>query len=370
MATLRVLSSVDDIGAAEWNAAVDRLGGSIHHRHEWLRALERGGAVDVEPRHAVLMDGGRVTALVPCYRTRRCPKLEMFLRYYVSSPLAGAPLPVVHSMYGQTSEVLAGSAADAERLVTELERLAAADPEPAPLTFPLVPADAPLLPLLAARGYATGLLSCTNLLAVRWSTFADYLADRPSAKRRNILRGLRRSEQAGVAVAVRRGAEAADLDLLAELTAATARHHGSPLFFDRRFLTAIATELAAAVVMFTVRAAGAVLLSCLAVEHAGELTPWCVGLDYAGLDRFDHYNYLYAALIRHAIESGLSTVNFGRSTYVIKRKFGCRQRPVYAAVGGLGTPASGAAEWIAATDRHARAELAAVGLPQPAGRAA
>jgi predicted N-acyltransferase len=228
----------------------------------------------------------------------------------------------------------------------------------------LVPGGDPLLPLLADRGYQVGLLSCTNLLAVRWPSFSAYLADRSSAKRRNILRGLHRSEQAGVAVAIRRGAAVgADLGLLAALAAGTAAHHGSPLFFDERFLTGILHELGEAVVVFTVRAGDVPLLACLALEHAGELTPWCVGLDYAGLDTFDQYNFLYAALIRHAIDSGLVSVNFGRSTYVIKRKFGCVQRPVRLAV----RPAAGTAEWVRDIDQRARTELAAVGLP---GRAA
>ncbi len=354
---VRILAAVEEVPAAAWNEAADRLGGQVHHRHEWLRALERAGPVDADPRHAVLTDDtGRITGLAPCYLTRACPKLDMFRRHYLHSPLAAEPLGVVHSMYGQTSQVLAAGPADRERLVAALEEAV-----PAPLAFPLVAAGDPLLGLLTDRGYQVGLLSCTNLLAVRWPSFAAYLADRPSAKRQNILRGLRRSERAGVTVAVRRGAEAtADLGQLATLVAGTAAHHGSPLFFDERFLAGILRELGDAAVVFTVRAGSAPLLSCLALEHAGELTPWCVGLDYAELATFDHYNFLYATLVRHAIEARLASVNFGRSTYVIKRKFGCRQRPVQLAV----WPAPGTATWVREIDRRARAELAAVGLSE------
>ena len=356
---VRILSAVDELPAASWNDAVDRLGGQVHHRHEWLTALERSGPVDVEPRHAALTDAaGRLVGLAPCYLTRSCPKLDMFRRHYLTSPLGAEPLAVVHSMYGQTSQVLAATEAEREQLVAALE-----DAVDAPLAFPLVPAGDPLLPLLADRGYDIGLLSCTNLLPVRWPSFQAYLADRPSAKRHNISRGLRRSDEAGVWLTVRRGAAAgADLELLAGLAAGTAAHHGSPVFFDERFLTGIVRELGEAVVVFTVRAGAAPLLSCLALEHAGELSPWCVGLEYSGLDTFDHYNYLYAALIRHAIEIGLASVNFGRSTYLIKRKFGCLQRPVRIAV----RPAAGTADWVRDIDERARAELAALGLSERA----
>lgn len=356
---VRILPTVDALPRDVWNEGVGRLGGQVHHRHEWLRALEQSGPVDAEPRHAVLVDGaGRLIGLAPCYLTRSCPKLEMFRRHYLTSPLADGPLAVVHSMYGQTSQVLASTPADRMRLVAALEEAVQA-----PLAFPLVPDGDLLLALLAERGYHIGLLSCTNLLAIQWPNFPAYLAGRPSAKRQNILRGLRRSEEAGVALTVRRGAAAAaDLDLLAALVARTAAHHGSPLFFDGRFLAGILRELSEAVLVFTVRAGAVPLLSCLALEHSGELSPWCVGLDYSGLDTFDQYNYLYAALIRYAIAAGLSSVNFGRSTYLIKRKFGCAQRPVRIAV----RPAPGTAEWVHGIDERARAELAALGLPERA----
>lgn len=361
---MRVVGSVDDVDAEAWDEAVDRLGGSVYHRHGWLRALERGGVVDAAARHIVVTDGAdRVIALAPCYLTRRCPKLEMFRQHYVTSPLAGTPTAVVHSMYAQTSEILAESETTRTTILDELERLCRTGPVEQPLLFPLVAAEDPLYPLLASRGYALGLTSCTNLLDVTWDSFDEYLASRPSAKRRNILRGIRRSEDTGVTVAV--GQDGAAIGPLAAMAAQTAEQHRSPVFFDESYLGAIFDNLPTEVVTFTIRAGADLLLTCLALEHAGELTPWCVGLDYSNLNRYDHYNYLYVSLIRHAIKRRLRVVNFGRSTYVIKRKYGCAQRPVFTAVATSAGDQAAARSWVGAIDAHARAELSEVGLPQP-----
>jgi predicted N-acyltransferase len=355
-----LLSSITDIAPEAWNAGVDALGGTVFHRHEWLRALDAGGLIDADAAHAVL--GGREapTGLAPCLITRHCPKLEMFREYYLRSPLAGRPIAVGHSMYAQSSQVLAATDTDRSRLVDALEERALAGGVAEALMFPLVSAGDPLLSVLYERDYAVGLLSCTNVLPVRWPTFDAYLADLTSARRRNIRGTLRTAEREGLVVTIHR--DGSTLDTLAHLVGRTARKHGSPLFFDVRFLRAIVAAMGDRAVTFEVAVGDAVLLSCLALQHKGVLVPWCVGLDYDALNRYDHYNLLYASLVRHAVEEGLREVNFGRSTYRIKRKFGCVQRPVYAAVIGTAAGRADREGWIAAIDERARRELAELKL--------
>jgi hypothetical protein len=348
---------VTDLAADRWNAAVDSLGGSVFLRDEWLRAVAGGGLVDADAAHVVLDADGEITALAACLLTRRCPKLEMFREYYLSSPFAGQTVGVVHSMYAQRSQLLARSEADRARLLTELEDRCL---DAAGLFLPMVAAGDPLLDLVRDRGYAVGLLSCTNVLPVHWASLDEYLASRPSRKRNNIRHVLRTVEREGVTVEIRRDAEA--VDTLARMVERTARRHGSPLFFDGRFLRSVVTALGAKAPVFVVTAGERVLLSCLALHHGGELVPWCIGLDYDALPQYDQYNALYIAIIRYAIEHGVREVNFGRSTYLIKRKFGCVQRPVYAAITGPPHHAADRREWIDAIDRRARQELAEVSL--------
>lgn len=356
--SVKRLETIVDVAPEAWNAAVERLGGAIHHRHEWLAAYEANDIVDVDARHVALVDaGGDIVALAPCYRTRRCPKLDMFRRHYVEADLDGA-MTVVHSMYGQTSEILAPGRDERAWLLDEIEASWSQDGTAA-LAFPLVPIDDPLLPLLKDRGYRIGLLSCTNLLDVEWPSFEAYLAALPRAKRRNVRRATERSEAEGLMAVWDR--DRARLPALAALVAKTAGRHGSPVFFSLSYLEAIVDRLGAAAELVTMSADGRAVLQCLALTDGRELVPWAVGIDYDRLERYDQYNYLYATLVRTAAERRLRRLNLGRSTYLIKRKFGCAQRPVLIAAKARPAAEAGVASWVAAIDARARRELAEVG---------
>jgi predicted N-acyltransferase len=365
---VRFLESIHEIPAGVWNALVDRYGGSVFDRHEVLAALQDAALVQAGPRHAVLQGPHGPMAVAPLLYTESCPKLRMFLSGYVDSGLETVPMLVGHSMYAQSSAVL-GPAGAAESVLAALDGHGEASGAPVVL-FPLVPGEAPLLERLRERGYATGLLSCTNLLPIRWDRFEDYLAWLPSSRRRNVRKAMGRSERAGVVCTVERGG--GDVAQMARLIRATAGHHGSPVFFDEQFLDAVLRRMGAGAVVFTVRAGGRVLLTCLALEGGGELAPWCIGFEYESLEEYGHYNYLYASLVQHAVENRLRLLNLGRSTYYIKRKYGCSLRPVYAAATGAPRLRPALAGWVRAIDAHARRELAAVQLQEPfpdAGRA-
>lgn len=370
---VRFLDSIHDIPPAAWNSLVEEYGGSVFHRHECLAALEDAALVRARPRHAVLESPNGPVAIAPLLDTESCPKLQMFLSGYVDSGLDDIPMLVGHSMYAQSSAVL-GPADGAERLLAALEPRGGPDspdtdrssPDTPVVFFPLVPGDAPLLGRLRERGYATGLLSCTNLLPIRWSSFQEYLAWLPSSRRRNIRKAMGRSERAGVVCTVERGG--GDVEQMARLIRATAAHHGSPLFFDEQFLDAVLRRMGAGAVVFTVHGGGRPLLTCLALEAGGELAPWCIGFEYESLEEYGHYNYLYASLVRHAVENRLRLLNLGRSTYYIKRKYGCSLRPVYAAAAGPLHLRSALHGWVGAIDEHARRELAAVSLAEPDDR--
>lgn len=363
MTMVRVVYDIREVEPVSWDAAVSRYGGSVYHRHAWLRSVEAAAMVDVDARHLVLEAGGRVLGVAPLYLTRRCPKLEMFRRHYVSAGIGDAPMLVGHSMYAQSSDVLAAGERERRLLLREVLALWQAEAADQILAFPLVPGSSPLLADLLQHGFTTGLLSCTNLLDTPWDSFEGYLAHLPKPKRRNIVKGIQRSERAGVTAEVRCGD--ADLDLLASMVRRTAEHHGSPVFFDVGFLAAVVKEFGPAAVTVTVYGRGKPVLTCLVLDTGGEVTPWCIGFDYDSLREFGQYNYLYSELIRYAVENGRRQVNFGRSTYYIKRKYGCRQRPVYAAMAAPPAARRAVETWVSAIDAHARTELSEVGLPAP-----
>lgn len=360
MSGVRLLSSVREVPAEAWNAVVERHGGSAFHRHEWLAALERATLVRATPRHAVVFDGGVPVAVAPMLRTTSCPKLAMFRHGYLRAGIGDAPLLVGHSLYAQSSEIL-GEAAHRRLVLNEVEALVRRGGRTPAALLPLVPGGSELLRELRARGWVTGLLSCTNLLPVEWDSFEHYLDWLPRTRRANVRKARRRSAAAGAQCSVRRGV--GDVAVMAGLIRATAAHHGSPVFFDEQFLGAVLECLGQAAVVFTVRGGGRPILSCLAVDLGGELTPWCIGLDYAALETFGQYNLLYGELVRYAIENRRRVVNFGRSTYYIKRKYGCALRPVYAAATGVAELRGALTGWVGRIDARARRELAAVGDP-------
>lgn len=361
MPDVRFVDSVREVPAAAWNALVERHGGSVFHRHEWLAAIEDAHMVRAAPRHAVITGpDGAPQAVAPLLHTESCPKLEMFRSKYVDAGIGDALL-VGHSLYAQSSEIL-GTAAHRAAVLDAIGELTQSGRAPAAL-LPLVPADTPLLAELRERGWATGLLSCTNMLPVRWNTFEEYLDWLPSGKRKNIRKSAQRSEAAGASCTIEHGG--ADTTAMASLIRSTAEHHGSPLFFDEQFLQTVLDRLGQAAVVFTVHGGGKPVLACLALDAGGELAPWSIGLDYDTLPRYGQYNYLYSQLVRYAIDNKRRIVNFGRSTYYIKRKYGCSLRPVYAAATGTARLRPALAGWIDRIDAHARRELTALGLPQP-----
>ncbi|MDX3074179.1 GNAT family N-acetyltransferase [Streptomyces sp. NPDC088354] len=363
MPDVRFVDSVREVPAAAWNALVERHGGSVFHRHEWLAAIEDADMVRAAPRHAVVTGpDGLPHAVAPLLHTESCPKLEMFRSRYVDAGIAGTALLVGHSLYAQSSEIL-GTAAHRAAVLDAMGDVIGLPGRAPAVLLPLVPGDAPLLGELRDRGWATGLLSCTNMLPVRWDSFEEYLDWLPSSKRKNIRKSMQRSEAAGAVCTVERGG--ADTTAMAALIRSTAEHHGSPLFFDEQFLRTVMDRLGPAAVVFTVYGGGRPVLACLALDAGGELAPWSIGLDYDSLPRYGQYNYLYSQLVRYAVENRRRIVNFGRSTYYIKRKYGCSLRPVYAAATGTEELRPALADWVDRIDTHARAELTAVGLPQP-----
>jgi len=62
--TVRRLDGVEAANENQWNHVVEQADlGSVFHRYEWLRAIERGGSM--EPRHLVVEKKGNPVALFP-----------------------------------------------------------------------------------------------------------------------------------------------------------------------------------------------------------------------------------------------------------------------------------------------------------------
>jgi predicted N-acyltransferase/L-amino acid N-acyltransferase YncA len=80
---VRVLRSIRELDETTWDAVCRETVFS----HGWFRALEESRAVDVEPRHLILEDEGRVVGILPCVIQRGDPYYTVAERLF--GPMAG-----------------------------------------------------------------------------------------------------------------------------------------------------------------------------------------------------------------------------------------------------------------------------------------
>jgi Major Facilitator Superfamily/Acetyltransferase (GNAT) domain len=100
----------------------------------------------------------------------------------------------------------------------------------------------------------------------------------------------------------------------------------------------------------------------LCLRHGSVLYLWAAGLDYATLPELHTYGWLLAESVAHAAATGAAVVDAGRGNYLVKRRLGFTQVPLYS-VCYLASPCPGLAASLAEMSHRITA-----GSPQqPAG---
>jgi hypothetical protein len=146
--------------------------------------------------------------------------------------------------------------------------------------------------------------------------------------RREFGRQWRRANDAGLRLAVLRGAEMLPvLPAFTTLARAAAERHGVALY-DVDVFRAVA------------QVPGAVLLAAehgpdlagafLALRHDHALYLWAAGLDYGSLRDLHTYSWLFAESVKYAAANGLVMIDAGRGNYLVKRRLGFTQVPLHA----------------------------------------
>jgi Acetyltransferase (GNAT) domain len=191
---------------------------------------------------------------------------------------------------------------------------------------------------------------------VRGSVAAFQASIGSGRARKEFGRQQRRADDAGLRLAVLQGAEMTPiLPAFTRLAGAAAARHGVALYGLDVF-QAVA------------QVPGAVLLAAqhgrelaggfLCLRHGGTLYLWAAGLDYATLAELHTYGWLFAESVAYAAATGAVAVDAGRGNYLLKRRLGFTQIPLYS-VCYLTSPDPGRAEALADMGRLIEAGSAA-----------
>jgi predicted N-acyltransferase len=313
----RVLTGIDDIPAAQWNALA--LGGNPFVRHEFLLALERTGCVGAAagwaPHHLILEDGQRLLAALPLYRKSHSWGEFVFdwswaraydqagMRYYpklVSMPpftpatgprLLVAPDAPNNAKAKLTQELL--TLARSARM-SSAHVLFLSDEDRAALMHQV--GDQPFLWRKDCqfhwrnRGYGS---------------FDDFIATFRADKRKKALRERRRVQEGGVTFRTLTGA---DMDqklwnLVFGFSAATFEAHGHEHYLNVEFFRAVSVVMPEAIVVKLAEYQGVPIAT--AIFFRGEKVLygryWGAAANYHSL----HFETCYYQGIEYCIEQGL-----------------------------------------------------------------
>jgi len=163
---------------------------------------------------------------------------------------------------------------------------------------------------------------------VRGSVDAFQGAIHSQKGRREFGRQWRRGTDAGLRLAVRHGAEMLPvLPVFTKLARAAAERHGVALY-DMDVFRAVAQVPGA--VLLAAEHGRDVAGAFLALRHDHALYLWAAGLDYNSMHDLHTYSWLFTESVKYAAANGLIMIDAGRGNYLVKRRMGFTQVPLYA----------------------------------------
>lgn len=333
-----VHDTIDEIGAAEWDAAVgpERL----FQSHAWLRSLEGGALVDCTPKYVVIRDvGGAIVACVAAYLIRT--SLVIFSKGLVKWTVDGIRLLLPRFLRprilecgcplgpGNGISIRPGVAVqDVAPIICEaLDRVAASARAPLIVLRDFLETELKSSAEFEQAGYVRAESLPTMSLNIKWTSYADYLGSMRSRHRQKVRRGLSLARRAGLQVRLV-GEIGGDGALLArqrenvrELATEYSREQVTPIFYAQldRDLGPRARVLE-------------VLRGTTPVGHAllvddGSILRWLsFGRETSGV-RDGAYFLVIASIVELAINEGKSVLDMGTTTHGPKTDFGARMIP-------------------------------------------
>ncbi|MEO7775635.1 MAG: GNAT family N-acetyltransferase [Steroidobacteraceae bacterium] len=250
----RRLSSIDEVGAAQWNAL--DTSGSPFTRHEFLAALERtgcvGGRTGWDPAHLLLSDDAGIAAAIPLYR-----KQHSWGEFVFDFGWAQAYTRHGHDYYPKLLAAIPFTPATGARLLVraDLDRSELAGQLIAALQSDVLEQGLSSAHVLFMTDAERDALEQAGWLLRRdcqfhwhnrgYSDFDAYLASFTAEKRKKAKRERRRIQEAGIEFLTLMGPELTpgQLDVVYAFHATTFARHGHEPYLSREFFTQIAATL-------------------------------------------------------------------------------------------------------------------------------
>jgi predicted N-acyltransferase len=327
---IKVCTDLTEIAPGEWNRVVQTVNGSVFYSHQWLQAYTRAAPHQSQPFYLLAYHQKQLVGILPAYLTQNCPRLTAHRQYLVTPQTTlGEPMLLAHSLYSYyggpltkwpDGELLTQITAEFEHLARDL------DVE----VYGFVNfyrEDGCLLGYFRQQGYVGRFLSSAMYLPVVWSRFDEYLGHFRSKRRRNIRGMARKARQLGVrAEYVTTPPAMADMDRL--MKQILHKHgHVDVNLYPTTYLQAISEDMGeAAKYLLIYSPDGKLICFFLVLDNQVHLTPWVAGIDYETLEHYEPYHFAYRWLINYAITHHYQGIDFGRSAYNFKRRYGCIKR--------------------------------------------
>lgn len=311
MPTVRILDSLAQVPAADWDALDDS--GNPFVRHAFLEGLERHGCLRADwgwtPRHLTLWEGGRLLAAAPSYLKTNSHGEFVFdhawanayarhgLDYYPKWLFAVPYSPVTGP------RLLAGGEAARRALLEAIARQADEDGLPsAHVNFHTQDEDA----LFDARWLPRIDVQYHWHNRDGWADFPGFLAAMDHRHRKNIRQERARVARAGVEFRRLHGDEAgpAELDLIHHFYLQTFREYGNAPALTREFISHIAREMSRNIMIVIAYHAGQAVAGALFLRGRDTLYGRYWGSDAVlpGL----HFETCYYQGIEYCLEQGLA----------------------------------------------------------------
>ncbi len=329
---IRLCNSIDEIPVADWDGMV---GEHPFAKHCWFRFLE-GAAHDYQPHYVVLYRNGQAVAGA-AYVVQRHEQIPLVqpVRAILEAYLSRRPLLSCQVyLLGKPALFLpeGEDRPEVTRQLLEATRRLAAGEGYSFIVYDYLEAG-PELASLRQAGLQDLLYPSEEgtFLPITWHSFEEYLMSLGHKRRQDLRRNIRRAEEAGAQVEVKRLASSnggtplspAEQARVHELVHNVYRQHRErKMPSPDAFCASAAANVADQVILLLVHLDSQIAGCGFLLQDEGEISLRVLGLDYALDERGHVYRSLWHGAIRHAIQSGARRLDGGSTAYALKQRLG------------------------------------------------
>ncbi len=354
----RIHQAIEEIGETNWQKI--SLNAGFYHSYSWLRSVE--GQLTPHTFYITVWVDDQLVAGIPCYLIDNArtytffniprllaedtiineisPFLEDVEREELQRETAVLlaqqnrlyPTLISVAPYGYTATICCHPDLSSQvtqqviDIILDTFQQLATENNVASTAFLYVPQQKQLLHTqLLDRHYIPALIGAESILHITWDSFDNYLLSYRQKRRKGIRRERRVFQEGGLTIKIGGIASLDDAVVQMQSNLQKKYGHSGNLERLRRGFEQIKTHLGSSVRVYLARQDEQIVGYALFYEMGK--TYYCkqVGFDYEQLDKnFCYFNIAFYEPIIHAIENGISSINYGVGTYEAKLKRGCQ----------------------------------------------